>query len=254
MTNGAVRSIVYIGIRNGLTQGRFDAEQIERIRQLLAAEDGAASLSDAYKFEWMGLLDLLQQMYPAAQFSKSAALELDQTAIAGLDAAAFPEAIDTALGVDTYFQPFVRAAVEPWSLMAVQVADNAERAKRAIAGNNPVLAFYLPPMAMVYDFGIRLETERRAILLLLALYEQKFKTGSWPTNLESLSGAELITARIDPLTFPLREFGYRVFKGEPKLYTAGFDGDDNKGEHDRQWSRGKTGKDFVFYPSQQLAE
>lgn len=254
MTNGAVRSIVYIGIRNGLTQGIFDAGQIERIRRLLSEEDGAAALLDTYKFEWMGLLDFLQQIYPAHQFSKTAALELDQTGVAGLDPVAFPDAIETALGVDTYFQQFVRVAIEPWSLMAVQAADTAERAKRAIAGNNPVLALYLPPMAMVYDFGIRLETERRAILLLLALYEQKLKTGSWPTNLESLSGAELITARVDPLTFPLREFGYRVFKGEPKLYTAGFDGDDNKGEHDRQWSRGKTGKDFVFFPSQQLAE
>jgi hypothetical protein len=254
MTNGAVRSMVYIGIRNGLTQGLFDAGQLERIRQLLAAEDGAASLTDAYLFEWMGLLDVLQRIYPTQQFSKTAALELDQTAIAGLDQAAFPEALDSALGVDTYFEPFVRVAMQPWSLMSVQAADAAARAKRATAGNNPVLAYYLPPMAMVYDFGIRLETERRAILLLLAVYEKKLATGSWPISLESLSGGELIAARTDPLTFPPRDFGYRVFKGEAKLYTAGFDGDDNKGEHDRQWSRGKTGKDFVFFPSQQLAE
>lgn len=254
MTNGAVRSIVYVGIRNGLTLGLFNAEEIDKIRALLDAEDGAANLSDAYMFEWMGLLDLIQRLYPGGNYSKLAARELEQTEIAGLDERAFPDANQTALGIDTYFQQFPRIASQPWSLMGVQLAGRAARARVDIAGNNPVLRFYLPDMSYVYEFGMQIETERRAVLLLLALVEQKLKTGSWPVSLDSLTGEGLSVARIDPLTFPLRDFGYRVFKGEPKLYTAGFDGDDDRGDHDPQWSRGKTGKDFVFFPSQQLAK
>lgn len=254
MTNGAIRSIVYLGIRNGLTLGLFDTDQIGRIQKMLQEEDGAANLSATYKFEWMALLDLMQQIYPSQQFSKTAALDLEQKEIAGLDQGSFPEAIPTALGIDTYFQQFVRAADQDWSLMTMQAADNAQRIKNAIADRNPVLMFYLPPMAMVYDFGIRLEAERRAVRLLLALAEKQKQSGNWPVSFDALSGDWVAAARIDPLTFPPREFGYRVVKGEPKLYTAGFDGDDDRGNHDRQWSRGKTGKDFVFFPSQQLAD
>ncbi|MCH8060095.1 MAG: TonB-dependent receptor plug domain-containing protein [Proteobacteria bacterium] len=109
-------------------------------------------------------------------------------------------------------------------------------------GFNPDFGADISDFAVL--LGVRGETNRRGIQVLLALAINKKQHGTWP---EALNATKLEKSILtDPLSG--KTFVYRVNGAEMKLYSIGEDGVDNGATQRQTRYRGTKGEDLVIWP------
>lgn len=240
------RVSAYESIRSVMLSGNLDRTELANIHAILIEHPAIPSFADALRMEWAGLLDFLQQLYPAGRFSDDAVTRMKQNDYLPPGGMFLPSPEVTARGFDEWYRPLIRMVDVPWSLSVFTEMRALESARASRAEVNLILSTYIPATNRAYRFALRSETERRATELLLALCLTRNETGSWPASLDACPG-DIGAIRIDPLSG--RDFVYAVRDGAVTLYSVGFDGkDDGGGKHDRRWST-RLGYDVVFCPN-----
>ncbi len=107
----------------------------------------------------------------------------------------------------------------------------------------------------LYELLIQMETERRATQCILAIHCYQDKWGRWPLKLEQIDDFLPRALRIDP--FSGKPFLYESKKEKFRLYSVGWDGEDQSGKHHKRWGyefdqQLKVSRfiesDYVFWP------
>ena len=133
-----------------------------------------------------------------------------------------------------------------WSRGTLRKLEKLESRKKKIAKGNLILSLYLPHLSRTYKMGLCLESGKRATILTVALHQYHHQHGRWPAALGDCRLAGIENVQIDPVA--KQPFGYKLVDGRPVLFSLGFDGINNGGEHDRSWPDDAEGSDFVFFP------
>lgn len=156
--------------------------------------------------------------------------------------------------LDAHFEILVAACGGPlrWSNAdKLRVESEAYRAKN-LKSLNALAAFFVPNATRGYELCVRVEAERRGTLLTLAIHAHHAKHGKWPLDLGKIDAAmglkNLKALRVDPFTG--KRFLYKLKDGQPLLYSAGADGDDDGGTHHPKFGENGEGGDYVFWPRQ----
>lgn len=100
-------------------------------------------------------------------------------------------------------------------------------------------------MASTYRAWLREITECRATLITMSI-SQAYRFSELPDQLREFHLPEEWTT--DP--FSGNMFAYQSNEEGFRLYSIGFDGQDNGGRHDLNWGESEGGGDFVFWPVQ----
>ncbi len=103
-------------------------------------------------------------------------------------------------------------------------------------------------MATIYRAWLREVTEYRATLVTLSI-RQAYRYSELPDQLREFHLPEEWTT--DP--FSEKKFAYQANEKGFRLYSIGFDGQDNGGRHDPKWGESEGGGDYVFWPVQDAA-
>lgn len=243
----ANRAINYTTIRRALESGALQSEDLRHVLDLMNRQDRQSNPSLGMLFEWAGLLDFLQAVYPDGKCSDDAVERLGQgkflpKCIGFLQ----PSPHTTALKMTSWFKPYVRAARQPWSASALRTMKAHGERRAEIAGSDLILSTYLRGFSGFYSIALRRESARRATLLLLEIHRCHEQSARWPASLDECNLEDLDTLRSDPVAG--RDFVYEVRDGKPRLYSVGFDGTDDGGNHDGRWASKEPGGDFVFFP------
>lgn len=237
----SAETLTYENVRLAIQADALPGVVVDRLLESFP-DDCRPDLADAFRFEWAMLLDLVQRLYPNGRFSANAATELIMPDDVPWRRYAVASAADTISRADAYFSQFVYAAERPWSLEAYAITERADEAFRDYLGLNVWMVF-APKLHSTYSLGMRIESERRATLLLLQALRYRQREGHWPETLDDFAKG---TERIDP-SFG-KDFIYQVREGRPLLYAVGFDGEDNGGKRDDGWGEEKGGHDHVYFP------
>jgi hypothetical protein len=218
---------------------------------LLDTQDGPADLAEAYRGNWAGLFDLLQQLYPNGRYSDAAAKALKQDAYLLPGGMFLPRPDKTAAQLNEWYGRILILLEAPLSLDVYRElrAKTDRRNFERVAKKNLFLSVYVGSGNTLYKLAMAVDTERRGITALVALHVFHAEHGRWPDSLRDVALSS-DTLRIDP--FSGRDFVYEVKDGQPYLYSVGLDGADNGGKHDRRacTREREEGYDYVFLPVQ----
>ncbi len=117
---------------------------------------------------------------------------------------------------------------------------------------SPVTETFLPSLSRYYKLRTRLETSRRATQLAYATHLFKARHGRWPDSLDELPADYGPDVRIDPFTGD--DFGYRLTRDGPVIYSLSENGLDDGGVHSPRWDdelgNDAGSDDHVFWPPQ----
>ncbi len=158
--------------------------------------------------------------------------------------------------IEDYYGEFFRIAGEP--IRQRNVGRIRKARSQAVTDNlvDSVNDFFCPDLSRAYELTVRVESIRRATMLVLALHIHHEKHGKWPRTLEDIDpklGLKgLKTYRID--TFSGEPFKYKLKDGRPLLYSVGTDGKDDNGTHHPKWGEGGAGGDYVYWPYQRAKD
>lgn len=140
-----------------------------------------------------------------------------------------------------YFTSIIRLCEEEFP---VSLAGEIRTRRRPLIESSAFLTIFFPDLERAFELGMRGETNRRGIQVLLALAINKKQHGTWP---EALNATKLEKSVLtDPLSG--KTFVYRVNGAEMKLYSIGEDGVDNGATQRQTRYRGKKGEDLVIWP------
>jgi hypothetical protein len=134
----------------------------------------------------------------------------------------------------------------------VRAAD-IEATYERYADMSPLTKLMMPALSRYHHLRGRAHASRRATQLTYAVHLHHARTGAWPKSLDELPEDLSRTIRTDP--FSGRDFGYRLSKDGPVIYTASENGLDDGGVHSPRWADGEDRRDtdsddFVFFPPQ----
>lgn len=243
----ANRAINYESMRRAMELEWLQGDDLKRLERILEEDDSLTALRRAVLIDWCGLLDFVQAIHPNGRWSDAAVAAAGQDKILPKGGALFnPSARKTASKLTEWFQPSLSFLNEPWSASVYRKMEAHEDRRAKIAKSNLILSTYLASYSRPYQLALRTEAERRATLLLIAVYLHKHETGEWPESIDELKAGELDSIRFDPVGE--HDFVLGLRDGQPLLYSVGFDGQDNGGEHDSRWAEKEPGGDFVFFP------
>ncbi|UCC31447.1 MAG: hypothetical protein JSU86_04055 [Phycisphaerales bacterium] len=245
LLNVAARATIYESIVNALDETVLKGDDIKKTFDCMIKHDRPGDLAEAYRFDWMGVLAMLQELYSGGRFSDAAAKRLGQAEYLPPGGVSLPRPEKTAKRVDEWFLPFVRLAEKPWAIDAVKEAKALDGREKKIFRHNPILSLYLAPLSRTYELGLRCEGMRRGTILTLVIHVFREEHGRWPDTLDAC-GSDIKDVRVDP--FSGEDFVYELRDGTPWLYSVGCDGKDDGGKHDPRWARRKPGHDYVFWP------
>ena len=141
---------------------------------------------------------------------------------------------------------------KPLSLKTARQLDKFEHQQTAKNEKNTFTAIFFAKFSRAYALQLRVEAQRRATLLILAIHAHHAKHRKWPKSLDQIDkdlGLEgLDQARIDP--FSGNDFIYKLRGGEPLLYSVSSNGEDDGGRHEKHWGDNDKDSDYVFWPLQ----
>lgn len=240
-----IRSIVYESIASALSAGVLAGDEYTAALNCVTGYDQPPKLAEAYRSNWIGLLGLLQELYPGGRLSDAAAKRLRQAQYLPPGGVFLPRPQKTAKCVDEWFLPIVRLAEEPWSFDRMKAAQTLSEGREKITGRNLFLSIYLPGLSVEYTLAMQLEARQRGMMVTLAIHVFREEHGRWPDTLDAC-GSEIEDVRVDP--FSGKDFVYELRDGTPWLYSVGCDGKDDGGKHDPRWARRNPGHDYVFWP------
>lgn len=243
-----IRAIVYQSIASALSTGILAGDEYAAVLNCVVGYDQPPNLAEAYRSEWIGLLGLLQELYPGGRFSDAAAKRLGQAQYLPPGGVFLPRPQKTAKRIDEWFLPIVRLAEEPWSFDRMKAAKTLSEGREKIAGRNVLLTTFLPGLSMKYTLAMQLEARQRGMMVTLAVHVFREEHGQWPDTLDACR-SHIEDVRVDP--FSGKDFVYELRDGTPWLYSVGCDGKDSGGKHDPRWARKKPGHDYVFWPTPQ---
>jgi len=269
----ALRSLVYKHILKALEESVFDAKQLKKLIQWLR-------LHDREPVEWAGIiswemaqqLDVLQFAYWTEAADVSRVLEPNMQNIEKIQRyldwqhkkwrELHEEPVDIEQEIHNHDpQEGLRQVVAFWSAMhkltkhrvphtAMKSAEELCREFKHSPETHVLLRQFAQEHVSVYIWIVTCtEASRRATQVICAIHHTKLTTGKWPQSLRMTRPIATTRARTDP--FSGRYFVYRIEKGEPLLYSAGFNGKDDGGKHDTRWGWwGEESKntDYVFWP------
>lgn len=161
---------------------------------------------------------------------------------------------ESVAALDAHFEALLAACEGPlrWGNAAKLKKESDEYHAKNKKSLNALAAFFVPNVTRGYELSVRVEAERRATQLTLALHAHHAKHGKWPDDLgkidPKLGLKNLKALRVDP--FSGKRFIYRLKDGKPLLYSVGADGDDDGGEHHPKFGENGEGGDYVFWPRQ----
>ncbi len=252
--SAAEQSMVYQQACSASYVGMFDHGTTSRvITTLRKCDPGMPRLDDTVVLEWGFVLDVLQSI------CKNGELDLKQWKSFCKTVDTWPPSMNKEVGhpidpqetldtIESYF-PKVRSALQIQPLRKQlltlrQLRDEFTPEKQ----QNAFLKVMLVDYSRAFELILRSEVQRRATMLVLAVYEHKYKSKAWPAKLDNLKIEDLATLRIDP--YSDRDFIYKLTPKGPLLYSIAADGKDDNGRHDPKWGESEGGGDYVFWPVQ----
>jgi hypothetical protein len=249
------RECVYDKVRLALARKLVQGEDIERtVNMITRADPGEVPSAGWGMLDWAAQLDGLQASCP-----NGAPLKVEVYPLAGPFKEAsgpseirFEDPVNIAKVTDEHYSSIRRALSGPIGAETARELRRLDQEQVKRSGGQDAAHVRCGPSAPVYDLLLRVETQRRATLLCLALHAHKESRGDWPKTLDELAppfGVDVIQKiLIDP--YSGKRFVYTLKDGQPLLYSIATDGDDDEGRHDAHWGDGPDGGDFVFWPYQ----
>jgi len=245
----AERAVVFSNTLYALSDGALEGDASVKVYAVLHSEDpGPADWQSMLNFEWAAELDMMQSSCPSdADFAKYWKPLLAPDTFAELDPRRAARLIDRS---HVKMKEVVRGPINHRTLAEFRELIGTlekERSESAYIANRDMGTF-----VRAYELVVRSESQHRAAMVALALYDYHGKRHEWPKDLESLRRASslegLDTYLIDP--FSAQPFRYRLVDGAPQLYTIGADGVDDGGRHDVKWGERDNGGDYIYLPFQ----
>lgn len=252
MVSEAIRAHAYHIVRNAVEVGVVEGADTRRLLAVLREHDLPTSPMEAYCLEWINFLDLMQQLYPAGRFSDAACERLGLASELPPAGLFLPSPQITAKLGSKYYRSMIDAAGKPYLPATLREVEAVDDGREKLIGHNLILSMMLPSLYRSYALALRLEAERRATLLVVALHIYRDEQGSWPAKLDVCALPGLAEVRIDP--YSGKDFVYELRDGQPCLYSVGHNGTDDGGKHDSMWGEFKPDRDFVFLPSPDLGQ
>jgi hypothetical protein len=242
----AIRAVAYDDLRHALHHEVFSERQLAAgIRMLETVDAPTAPYERALRGEYAGVCDFLQWAADRKTpvFGDETTRDLVRSMRDGR--------ID------------VRRTPKAWGEYMHKLADLAElpftpdkqraitRLEEKYARVNTVMNLFAPSLGRPFLLAARVEAERRATRLLLAVHIYKLKRGHWPKSLNDLRDSVGRAMTVDP--FGGKPFAYRLAGNTPLLYSTGIDCDDDGGKHHDRWGERNDADpdgDYVFWPIQ----